>query len=330
MTLAYPSACTEPAVADDVDIAARIFAPLGVDELRRRYWGQQPLYLPGFAGKFDFLFDEARFHAAVQRCHAKPKPPGRFRLRALERNDESGLLLGRELAPAEMDAALAAGATLCVNDISAGDDDLAFCADELRRAIGHAGTTRFNCYRSRHGGGASLHFDRRVACTLQIAGAKRWRYSQRVALQWPRSNAQTDPRGRVHYIGLGGLEPWEQLTPVQESELEEVLLSPGDLLCLPAGTWHETCSEGDSLALNLSSGPLPFADVAQLALQTALDREPGWRSVPAIGRVEAGEDWPPEALSYCRQRLQEATDLLQALQRDPRPLLRAWSILGRF
>jgi ribosomal protein L16 Arg81 hydroxylase len=330
MTTAAVAKGTEPGTGTTAgDSAARILAPLEVDEFRRQYWGQRALYLPGSVGKFDFLFDEDRFHAAVRRCHAMNTPPGQFRLRAFKLDDESGLTMGRDIAPADIDAALAAGETICVNDISAGDDDLAFHADEFRKALGHAGNSRFNSYRSRHGGGASIHFDRRIACTLQISGKKRWRYARRAALAWPRVNAQADRRGAARYIGPGGLDAWEQLSPVHASEFEEVLLSPGDLLCLPAGTWHETRSEGDSLALNLTSGALAFSEVMQLTLQTALAHEPAWRSVMAIGPVEGEESWPPEALAYCRERLQEAAEVLQRLQRDPRQLVRAWSILGR-
>jgi ribosomal protein L16 Arg81 hydroxylase len=337
MIRAAVSTDTEPATRATPDknlgthgtSAARILAPLGVEEFRNQYWGQRALYLPGFASKFEFLFDEDRFHAAVRRCHAMQTLPGQFRLRAFKLDDGSGLTLGRDIAPTDIDAALAVGETICVNDISAGDDDLAFYADEFRRALGHAGHSRFNSYRSRQGGGASLHFDRRIACTLQISGNKRWRYARQPALSWPRVNAQADLRGAPRHIGPGGLDAWEQLEPVRASDLEEVRLSPGDLLCLPAGTWHDTCSEGDSLALNLTSGPLGFSEVMRLALQTALEHEPVWRSVPAIGAVEGEESWPPEALAYCRERLQEAAEVLQRLQRDPRQLLRAWSILGR-
>lgn len=328
-TAALPERVEPGSDAADFNFARRILAPLGVEEFRRSYWGQKPLHLTGAADKFRFLFDEERFRAAVRRCHAKRMPPGHFRLRAFGR-DESGFSPGRDLSPDDMEGALANGETICVNDVSAGDDDLAYCADEFRREVGHAGRTHFSAYQSRHGAGAAVHFDSRIACTLQLSGKKRWRYSRRTALAWPRANAQANSRGVVRYLGLGGLDPWEQLAAVNAGEFAEVLLSPGDLLCLPAGTWHETYSEGDSFALNLSSSPRGFAEVMQLTLQTALEHEPAWRNLAPAGRLEGEEGWPPEALAYCSERLREVADLVSALQRDPKPLLRAWATLGRF
>lgn len=330
MTTAARVGGVEPGIeAADLDVAKRILEPLSVEEFRRSYWGQKPLHLTGAAEKFRFLFDAERFHAAVRRCHAKQTPPGHFRLRAVDR-DTSGLSRGRDISPDEMEAALANGETICVNDVSAGDDDLAYCADEFRRELGHAGRTHFSAYQSRHGAGAAMHFDARIACTLQLSGSKRWRYSRGSALAWPRANAQADARGVVRYLGLGGLDPWEQIEAVTACDFTEVLLSPGDLLCLPAGTWHETRSEGESFALNLSSSPQGFADVMQLTLKGALEHEPAWRSLAAVGRLEGDEGWPPEALAYCSERLREVADLIIALQHDPRPLLRAWATLGRF
>jgi ribosomal protein L16 Arg81 hydroxylase len=305
----------------------RILAPLGTEEFVSAYWGKKALYLPGAPSKFEFLFDEQRFDRAIRCAHAKQQV-GAFRLRALERDVATGLTLGKEIAPDDVDRAMAAGLTICVNDIGAGDDELAYLAHDFRTDIGHAGRTHFNCYRSLHGFGSTLHFDGRVGCTLQIAGKKRWRYSRTAAVEWPRANAQ-HREGSPSYIGLGGLESWEQLRPVQDSELEEVVLNAGDLLCLPAGTWHETCAEGDSLALNLSSGPVGFAEIVKLALETALLCKPEWRSVTPTGRLGSNEEWPAEALDYCRERLREASAFLAALERDPRRLLQAWSTVGR-
>ena len=57
--------------------------------------------------------------------------------------------------------------------------------------------------------------------------------------------------------------PWEQqIKPVVDLEWTELILEPGDFVCLPAGTLHEAeAVGGHSLSLNVNfnrAGLLPF------------------------------------------------------------------------
>ena len=101
--------------------------------------------------------------------------------------------------------------------------------------------------------------------TVQLEGTKRWRVSPTPGVPFPVDNAFLDESGTIRYNGRtpGSLAAWER-PAVDRDAFVEVLLRPGDVLCLPAGTWHEAkAAGGPSLALNFSFSP---ADVAAVLL----------------------------------------------------------------
>jgi hypothetical protein len=184
--------------------------------------------------------------------------------------------------PARIEAEMAAGRTVCVTDLSAGDPALDDLARRFAEQWGVRGAVRVNAFLSPHGSGADLHIDARVTISLQVSGSKEWWYGGRPAVPWPRSNAQLLPTGEPvwMYPWCGG-EPWERLDPVRRGDLEHVVLEPGSMLCLPAGTWHAARAVDRSLALNISVSPAdPAAALAEL-LDPLLRDDPLWRGGPA-------------------------------------------------
>jgi hypothetical protein len=85
-----------------------------------------------------------------------------------------------------------------------------------------------------------------------------------------------------------GAEEWEQLTPVRRTDLEHTVLEPGNLLCLPAGTWHAARAVDRSLALNVSISPAdPARELARL-LDPLLCDDPLWRG--GLSLAPGGDD----------------------------------------
>src|SRR5208337_2351486 len=91
------------------------------------------------------------------------------------------------------------GATICLTEIDSRVPRLAYFAAAIKRQLGHPGLVAFNAYLSGPGAGLNWHFDARIASTLQIEGTKRWRFSKRVALEWPRGNALMKTDGSARY-----------------------------------------------------------------------------------------------------------------------------------
>ena len=234
---------------------ARVLDPIGVEEFATSYCARRPLLVRGTPSKFHWLLDERRLRALLL-DELATRDAFACRIDALEpgRPDRPLTLMTREpMAPAELDARLAAGLTVCITRLSADDAALRAFVDAAVAELRWAGDAWLNCYVSPPASGADLHWDAQITTTLQIAGRKRWRYATRSSLQWPRLPAQVEPSGRIRYFAplAPGASP-----PLTSDELEfdEVVLGPGDLLCLPAGTLHEAKALDPSIALNLALG----------------------------------------------------------------------------
>ncbi|MDQ3964532.1 MAG: cupin domain-containing protein [Actinomycetota bacterium] len=320
-----------PAVGDETRSAREagastldeLFAPVSPKEFVETYWGRRALYVKGPAGKFAGLFDSRRFDAAIREAFDDPYAD-RFRLAALvETSSERPLTLSfmRPITPDEVEGSMREGMTICVNDIGAGDAKLRTFARTIRKEMSYAGSVHVNCYRSPSRSGAPFHIDSRMTTTLQIEGRKRWRYGAEPAVPWPPSNAQVRRDGSPEWL-VPVADDWAHLERPDGNALQEVVLEPGDLLCLPAGTWHETEAIGGSLALNLSFGPLSFATIVGSILDMGMGDRVEWRGgVPPVAGAKPGE-MPSVVSEYMRARLREARDFLAGL--DTHDVVELW------
>src|SRR5262249_14005127 len=77
---------------------------------------------------------------------------------------------------------------------------------------------------------------------------------------------------------------------LREAELVERLLSPGDLLYLPQGTWHEERAVGESVHLWLTAPASNHLELIKEVVGPGLLAKADWRRLPtaALG-VEEGE-----------------------------------------
>lgn len=305
-----------------------LFAPVSARTFLEEYWQVKPLYIPGYPEKFRDLFSRHRFEDAIQRATEKPNGVG-FKLGALVKDEENhgGLTFTEAISPVDVDRSLAAGQTICVTDIGVGDDRLGDYARKIKEQLQYTGKVHFNCYFSPHGSGADTHFDARASTTLQIEGKKRWRFSSRPAVTWPLSNAQLRPDGSVYYmLPWAGGESWEDTGVVDESEFVEVVLEPGDLLFLPAGTWHNARAIGSSLALNLAFGPADFFTFLLKLLEAVFVPSPAWRGgVPPVPTGDPGRSGlPPEMGRFIQGRIDDVMSFLQTLDLDGDLVRRTW------
>jgi ribosomal protein L16 Arg81 hydroxylase len=68
-----------------------------------------------------------------------------------------------------------------------------------------------------------------------------------------------------------------------ESELQQQLLSPGDIFYMPAGTWHRAEAGEYSLALTIGCRSSTFADLLFALMARQLDGDAEWRRIlPAL------------------------------------------------
>jgi hypothetical protein len=205
---------------------------------------------------------------------------------------------------------LKGGATICITNIHMADSSLARWAQAVREQLNFTGTVGVNCYVSGDGGGLPMHFDKRVATTLQIAGKKRWKFSTTPAKAWPEHNGLYKD-GRVEPVG-----PDNGKLP-DEMEFREVELSPGDLLCLPAGAWHAARGVGFSLALNIYFAPRNLFDRMAPLLQEFVASNEHWRGGPPVTVEKTQGKMPSVVSEYMRERIDEFHKMaLKMLEQD--------------
>ncbi len=288
------------------------------------YWERRPVHIPGPPDKFRHLFSRQAFD------------------RAIARHKEAGILLrvsfdkekgSKQVSPhlpicaAEVEDYLTRGASVCADPIDRGDPALATYAATIAKQLGYTGRFSVKAYLSAAGCGFNTHFDKGIATTLQIEGRKRWRFSAEPSVSFPASNAVLDADGRARYAGRlpSSVQAWEQVEGVDETCFEDVILEPGDLLCLPAGTWHQAKAVGYSLALNLSFQPLEFLPFLMAAIRPLLEASPDWRrSLPAVLDAGSVKELPADLAGFFAERLREVQALLAELDPAGPELTGAW------
>lgn len=266
---------------------------------------QRSVHIPGGAEKVGDLFSLDAFRAAVAAAAQRPDAPRHgFEVRA-------GAT--RAIAASTIDAELAAGNTICVSAIELGDRKLAALAAELKQQLAFAGRVSVHAYLSPKGSGFSfVHFDARIATTLQIAGRKRWRYAQHSSLPWPAHNVRIAPDGSLDWHQPPS--PWELAAGLPgKLDLAEVVLEPGHVLCLPAGTFHAAEAVDDvSLSININFNYSGFFELLLPYLRDRLAYLPGWREPPPA--VAADQALPPRVGEFMGARIAELRRLLDALE----------------
>src|SRR5215468_2104878 len=256
-----------------------LLRPLDPAVFLAEHWARRPAVLRDTRDRWAGLFDED----ALVRCIARQ---GQARAASRTRDDAH---VERVIRPDEARASLAAGETLCASAIDSFDDRLASFLARLGARIAFPGPLLFNCYLSPDGAGFGTHLDNHSVFILQ-----------------PAHGAVPVPR------------PAEAVERPDERTFLEAVLEPGDVLYLPAGTWHRARAIGRSLALTLMVSAYRVQQLLATALETALLDDPRLREdVPLL----LADDLPSGAataelhrqLAERLERLRRAVDALTPL-----------------
>lgn len=291
-----------------------LVSPISCDEFADSYFARTSLSLAGQPQKFNHIFSWEKLRQALSRGqHLTDK---RYNITASFTGGEDSASR-RHMMEAHHNQVidlLNAGATICITNIHMADPFLARWSQAIRTQLNFSGTVGVNCYVSPDGSGLPMHYDKRVATTLQIAGKKRWKFSMESAQAWPATN-------EVYQEGLVS-EDIGKLPAAME--FREVELNPGDLLCLPAGAWHSARGIGFSLALNLYFAPRNFFDQFIPLLQNIVNANEKWRGGPPVTVEKTQGQMPQTIAAYMRERIEEFHKVALEIIDHPDSLAEPW------
>jgi ribosomal protein L16 Arg81 hydroxylase len=297
------------------EIVANLLDPVDSCSFMSTYWERASVYIPGNPSKFADLFNRSKFLETVTRMVDQAAARNRRDWVALNARYQDADGNHRQLAiqPEQIPELLGAGLTIQAERIDTADTALRSLALSLKERIRIPGEVDVAAFLSPPGSGCALHYDGLAQWVLQIAGAKRWWYAPRPAVPFP--NERRVPTAQEREQEVDGL--------YRPADLEEQLLRPGDVLYLPAGTWHRVQSEGESLHLGLTVRHMDYVRLFSEILSPMLLAHVDWRHLPMPPAVPGDlEEMDPRLEELLAERLHElraATDSL-----TPLDLYEAW------
>lgn len=306
-----------------------LLAPITPEVFIAEYWGRKPLFIKGNPTKLEKLFpdgfDRAAFFQATQKA-ASAGTPG-FYLGAtnspLLPTDEQPTEPFFSISSDQMEAQFDAGASMLSAHLS--DTRLAQLAAALKTQLHHVGDVDARAVLSPEGTGTGAHLDKTSGILIHCEGRKRFLISDGPVMAWPRDDATFSADGTGQYNNDPN-EGWEPICGVDLSHLTELVMEPGDVLCLPTGTVHATQAiDGYSLGVNLQLTHTGFLELINHVLESLLMHNPNWRHLPLATALNMTPgQLPTEMVDFFAARLDELRATLGILTADAFVLNREW------
>lgn len=288
---------------------ADLLSPITIQDFAQ-HWNKRSCVFSGRRDRFaDLAFDLSELKLAVR--HGALAVKAQY-MDPVAGHTEVGI------DPSQIDHHFAQGRTICIQNIDEVLPAIARQSTALRRSMHFAGPVSFSCYWSPESGGFDLHCDDHPVFILQIEGTKKWVYGAAPAVDRTfGSIVYSEQRVRnLRALGLDIRDP---------DQLESVTLTPGDMLYLPAGTWHQTCAvDGQSLGLTMRCFEGSAFDLVQSLLEKHLTDTRWHEMLPLVGRP-ATESFsiPPDIEQLLLTRLSELKDFVAGL--TPMDLAQIWA-----
>jgi hypothetical protein len=283
------------------------------------YWGRKALFIKGQPDKaeklFGVMFDRDGFFRAVQRTARRGGKDFSLYAGTSPRLLPSSEEPSQPIFPIRVDqleAKFADGHSIVAQNLD--ERGLATCAAALKAQLGHAGKVQVHATLTPEGGKHGAHIDPTCGIFVHCEGRKRFLISAEPILSWPCDSAILTADGAGEY-NRHTPEDWEEISDVDMTSLKEVVMEPGDVLYIPAGTIHATeAIGGGSVGVHLQFVHANFLDLIRPVLERVLMRNPAWRHLPAEGPANTmpGE-LPAEVKRFFAKRLEELRQTLNAL-----------------
>lgn len=238
--------------------------PVSAAAFRTDHLGRRPLHRPASAATLDSVLGRRGW--TVEDLLA-----GRRKNVTAWMNALDGRHLTAEVPPSIAGRLYDAGTTLYLLEVEGLDAVSAAVAADLRVPVGNVVS---GVFANQPGAYTPVHFDPVDTITVQLRGSKRWWIAPpptpSPTVAWAVQDRSADP------------ELWryahDPLPDRRSPEAEEYLLTPGSVLYVPRGWWHETSSDEESVSLHVHHIHLPWVDAVLDAVRGRLLRDARWRA----------------------------------------------------
>jgi len=266
------------------------------------HWERRWAWMRGAPDRFAAVFDPADLGRRSLGALVGAGPgPGSYRATYYDR-DGIAHVFGAPLEMAE--DLLAAGMTLQFTQLEQTQPRLAALAAQAAAFLGARTPITVDSFLSPDDHGFPWHLDNPHVFVLQIEGAKRWRLGRTRVAAAPFLMEAHGPRAEATLTLLRELGlPVE---PPRDDDCDELVLSAGDVLYLPPGTWHRASAVGRSCHVSLLVRPLVFGRLLRAVIATLGIRSEAWRA--DLQRMDAAA-----LRAFLRDRLDDARRQVEAL-----------------
>ena len=135
--------------------------------------------------------------------------------------------------------------------------------------------------------GTRLHFDANANFIIQIRGTKKWTLVKNTSVHYPTERFTT---GSFEMSEALENQCHDQLLDsVPDEGATEYTMTPGSVLFVPRGMWHETTTDEDSLSLNFTFSQPTWADVFSKSIHNVLLKSTEWRKLPQGSHLTESE-----------------------------------------
>lgn len=287
--------------ARNQSVLSKLLHPVTGARFLERYWTQRPLVVRGSPRRLPALF---RAPALQTLDGLLATSPGRIRTWF---TDEQGVAQSAEVsAAAARTLYLTRRLTIVVDglQVPAVIELMTRMKKELRTLQAPFGA---NAYASPAGVTTRMHFDEQDVFLVQVRGRKRWRYAPQTQIRFPPQS---------HFGAKVGVENALIATRFPEqmpAGARSVVLRPGDVLYLPAGTWHEARALDDSIGVTLTFPNSSWLELLLLRLRARLLAREEWRA-PSVGILAPPSPLQARALATFDALVRELAEELATVE----------------
>lgn len=226
-----------------------------------------------------------------------------------------------DLAPDEALKFYRAGMTVFLPEVAS--KTLSEWQLEMAHKVGfHSKSKICGAFLSRRGSSTGCHFDHIENFTIQLRGSKRWRVCENKHVQLPTVNYSVrSSRAYQEEMWLYAKSPLPAAIPDHATSFE---VSPGAVVYVPRGFWHEVQSVEESVSVFLGFPAQTWIDLVLPGLRTLLLRDPAWRENALYPEGDT-QQWLASR-AHLKTLCQRLGDALREMEPDaflpPPPLVR--------